>query len=279
MGNRQLSNIGRLIVSKAFVDNNSELLTYTYPEDNDYSGVVAAYVMFHGNGAIESKLHQLLAETGYTCDTMSGSPSDDNYVIARVSPAYQGSNFLENPALLISGIVGILLIMITGYLIIYNIFQISVIQDIQSYGQLKTLGTTKRQIKKLISKQAMLLSFIGIPFGLLIGFFVGRALVPFLMNGTVYASDAGVKVTANPIIFIGAALFALVTVIISVNKPAKIAVQYRLLKRSAILKMTQQHFKAKRRLIKSLYMEPKFIEWHYQILVGTRNVQFWLLFL
>ena len=86
---------------------------------------------------------------------------------SRNSPAYQGSNFLENPALLISGIVGILLIMITGYLIIYNIFQISVIQDIQSYGQLKTLGTTKRQIKKLISKQAMLLSFIGIPFGLL----------------------------------------------------------------------------------------------------------------
>ena len=179
--------------------------------------------MFHGNGAIEPKLHQLLAETGYTCDTLGGSPSDDDYVIARVSPAYQGSNFLENPALLISGIVGILLIMITGYLIIYNIFQISVIQDIQSYGQLKTLGTTKRQIKKLISKQAMLLSFIGIPFGLLIGFFVGRALVPFLMNGTVYAPDAGVKVTANPVIFIGAALFALVTVIISVNKPAQIA--------------------------------------------------------
>ena len=101
------------------------------------SGVVAAYVMFHGNGAIESKLHQLLAETGYTCDTMGGSPSDDNYVIARVSPAYQGSNFLENPALLISGIVGILLIMITGYLIIYNIFQISVIQDIQPTDSLK----------------------------------------------------------------------------------------------------------------------------------------------
>ena len=43
------------------------------------------------------------------------------------------------------------------------------------------------------------------------------------MNGTVYAPDAGVKVTANPVIFIGAALFALVTVIISVNKPAQIA--------------------------------------------------------
>ena len=92
----------------------------------------------------------------------------------------------------------------------------------------------------------MLLSFIGIPFGLLIGFFVGRALVPFLMNGTVYASDAGVKVTANPIIFIGAALFALVTVIISVNKPAKIAGSVSPIERSAILKMTQQQFQGKK---------------------------------
>ena len=117
-----LSNIGRLIVSKAFIDNNSELLTYTYPEDNDYSGVVTAYIMFDGSGAIEPKLQQLLSETGYTCDFMGGSTTDDNYIIARVSPAYQGSNFLENPALMISGIVGILLIMITGYLIIYNIF-------------------------------------------------------------------------------------------------------------------------------------------------------------
>lgn len=218
-----LSNIGRLIVSKAFVDSNAQLLTYTYPADNDYSGVVTAYLMFRGGGAVEPKLQQLLSETGYTCDTMGGSKADDNYVIARVSPAYQGSDTLENPALLLSGIAGILLIMMTGYLIIYNIFQISVIQDIQSYGQLKTLGTTKRQIGKLIRRQAFTLSAVGIPVGLLIGFFVGRALVPFLMDGTVYGSDAGVKVTANPIIFIGAALFAFGTVLISVRKPARIA--------------------------------------------------------
>jgi len=108
-------------------------------------------------------------------------------------------------------------------LIIYNIFQISVIQDIQSYGQLKTLGTTKRQIKRLINRQALRLSWIGIPIGLLIGFLIGRALVPFLMNGTSYTADAGVKVTINPLIFIGSAAFALFTVFVSVRKPAKIA--------------------------------------------------------
>lgn len=113
--------------------------------------------------------------------------------------------------------------MMTGYLIIYNIFQISVIQDIQSYGQLKTLGTTRRQIKKLISKQVMRLSCIGIPIGLLIGFFIGRSLVPFLMNGTAYTAAAGIKVSVNPLIFIGSAIFAWITVYISVRKPAKIA--------------------------------------------------------
>ena len=60
--------------------------------------------------------------------------------------------------MLISGIIGVALIVVTGYLIIYNIFQISVIQDIQSYGQLKTLGTTRRQIKRLINRQALRLS-------------------------------------------------------------------------------------------------------------------------
>ena len=42
---------GRLIVSKAFIDAHSDILTYTYPVDNDYSGVVTAYIMFQGTGS------------------------------------------------------------------------------------------------------------------------------------------------------------------------------------------------------------------------------------
>jgi len=69
----------------------------------------------------------------------------------------------------------------------------------------------------------MRLSCIGIPIGLLIGFFIGRSLVPFLMNGTAYTAAAGIKVSVNPLIFIGSAIFAWITVYISVRKPAKIA--------------------------------------------------------
>ena len=43
------------------------------------------------------------------------------------------------------------------------------------------------------------------------------------MNGTSYTADTGIKVTVNPLIFIGSAAFALFTVFVSVRKPAKIA--------------------------------------------------------
>ena len=112
-----LSNIGRIIISKAFIDSHADLLTYTYPVDNDYSGIVTAYIMFRGSGSVEEKLQQLLTETGYTCDTLGGQPTDENYIVARVSPAYQSSPISENSALFIAGIVGILAIMATGYLI------------------------------------------------------------------------------------------------------------------------------------------------------------------
>lgn len=217
-----LSGMGRIVVSRAYIDAHSDILTYTYPDDNDYSGIVSAYLMFRGNGNIEDKLNDLLTQTGYRSVDGTGA-AEGTTISARISPAYESSAAAANPALLFAGIAGLLLIIATGYLIIYNIFQISVLQDIQSYGQLKTLGTTQRQIKKIINQQALALSVIGIPIGLLVGFFIGKSLVPYLMNGTIYSSADGVSVSVNPWIFIGSALFSFFTVALSVQKPIKIA--------------------------------------------------------
>lgn len=217
-----LSGMGHIVVSKAYIDAHSDILTYTYPKDNDYSGVVTAYLMFRGSGNIEDKLNDLLTQTGYR--SVDGTGAAEGITIsARVSPAYESSTAAANPALLFAAIAGLLLIVATGYLIIYNIFQISVLQDIQSYGQLKTLGTTQRQIKKMINQQALALCVVGIPIGLLVGFFIGKALVPYLMNGTIFSSADGVSVSVNPWIFIGSALFSFFTVALSIRKPIRIA--------------------------------------------------------
>nr|WP_295974550.1 ABC transporter permease [uncultured Bacillus sp.] len=116
---------------------------------------------------------------------------------------------------------GILMIFIAGYLLIYNVFYISIAQDIRFYGMLKMLGTTAKQIRKIIYKKAIHLSLIGIPFGLALGWLVGRLLLPAIIG--MLGEDMRVVITANPLIFFAAVVFALITVFISCRKPAKIA--------------------------------------------------------
>jgi putative ABC transport system permease protein len=113
-------------------------------------------------------------------------------------------------------------VIFTGYLIIYNIFQISVTGDIRYYGLLKTIGTTPRQLRRIICQQAFCLSVIGIPVGLLLGYGVGVPLVPVILRATTLGADSA-TISVSPLIFLGAALFALLTVFFSCKKPAKMA--------------------------------------------------------
>lgn len=116
---------------------------------------------------------------------------------------------------------GIGVIFIAGYLLIYNVFYISIAQDIRFYGMLKTLGTTARQIRKIVYKKAIKLSLIGIPAGLLLGWPIGRLLLPFIVN--MLTDDIRVVTTANPVIFLVAIAFSMVTVFVSCRKPAALA--------------------------------------------------------
>lgn len=74
-------------------------------------------------------------------------------------------------------------IVLCGYLLIYNVFYISVSNDVQFYGQLRTIGTTSRQIGKIISRQAMKIACFGIIAGLLGSFALSIFFIPFALLG------------------------------------------------------------------------------------------------
>ena len=114
------------------------------------------------------------------------------------------------------------LVIFTGYLIIYNIFQISVTGDIRFYGLLKTIGVTPRKLKRIISLQALFLCVAGIPAGLLLGYGVGAFLTPVVMARTTFGASVS-TVSTSPLIFLASALFALLTVMLSCARPGKIA--------------------------------------------------------
>ena len=175
-------------------------------------------VMFNNAMNIREKLETVLKNHGYQNET----PGEENYLSIGVSWAHTASRFtIELDFTEAAAVVALLLLIVfTGYLIIYNVFQISVTNDIRFYGLLKTIGATGRQIKRIIRQQAFLLSCIGIPVGLLLGFVIGNVLTPVIMANMSYKNTF---VSFNPWIFIGAAVFSLITVFLSCARPGRMA--------------------------------------------------------
>ncbi|MDU7337606.1 MAG: FtsX-like permease family protein [Clostridium sp.] len=80
----------------------------------------------------------------------------------------------------------VLVIMMSGYFLIHNVFSISVASDIQWFGMMKTIGTTKKQLHSIYMMQMQFLAFAGISLGLLTGYGVGLLLAPEVIRMTDY---------------------------------------------------------------------------------------------
>ncbi len=195
-----------------------ELCALSKGEPNTLTGKWNLDVMFEDAMHIEENLLSILDAHGY----QSEEHMADNYIGIGVNWGYTGAKFAQSmdAGAVLTIVLMSLLIVFTGYLIIYNIFQISVTNDIRFYGLLKTIGTTGRQIKRIIRQQALILSLIGIPLGLLAGFLIGNRMTVFILEHMDYGHFI---VTFNPGIFVGAALFSLATVFLSCAKPGRMA--------------------------------------------------------
>ena len=193
------NNRGYVYVSTAFKDSIEVSLENS----------VSAMIRFQDNDNVEKSCEKLQRKIDFT--------DEQTFEIVPSGQANGGS-------LVLAVIVLAVLIAFSGYLLIYNILYISVVKDVQFYGRLKTIGTTKKQIKRIIYKQAVKISSIGIPIGLLLGAVVSFGLVPYFLN-MMYStnSDVGTKVSFSPLIFVGAAIFTFITAMIASMKPAKIA--------------------------------------------------------
>ena len=115
---------------------------------------VTAMIRFQGNDNADKNCERLRREIDFT--------EGQTFEIVPLEQANGGT-------IILAVIILAVFISFSGYLLIYNILYVSVVKDVQFYGRLKTIGTTQRQIKRIIYKQAIRISCIGIPIGLLLG--------------------------------------------------------------------------------------------------------------
>ncbi|MDO4275067.1 MAG: ABC transporter permease [Eubacteriales bacterium] len=205
--------ISLMIVSQSFMEENGAAFPNTYAFDKEISGTFFSNVILKNKTNVQGQLKEFARSAG-------GNPVDmtaDNYV--QCTDDSVAKVFMQ-PSVAAVVIGFIILFILCGYLLIYNIFDISVKQDVRQFGLLRTIGTTTRQIKKVVKRQAVTLTLIGLPIGLVTGLGVGYVLLPFVVK-SVNNNSAAVQFSVSPLIFAAAALFTIVTVIISTRKPVK----------------------------------------------------------
>ena len=106
----------------------------------------------------------------------------------------------------------IVIVLIGGYIVIQSIFRISINDKIRSYGQLRTIGATPKQIKRIVKREGRKLGSIGILVGTVLGVCCGFLLFSKGFNAVSYAVMVSLTLISGWIM-----------VSISIRKPVKIA--------------------------------------------------------
>lgn len=132
----------------------------------------------------------------------------------------------SNYSNLINSMAGMLIIMlslvsIACVIVIYNSFAISVMERKKQFGLFSSIGATKRQIKSTVLYEAMIVSLIGIPLGILSAY-LGIYVVVLIMNNLLKGMfSVGFHLSTYPLFIIIPIIFMVITIFVSASIPAK----------------------------------------------------------
>lgn len=115
-------------------------------------------------------------------------------------------------------------IVLFSVLVIYNIFQVGIVQKIREYGKLRAIGATKHQMRKLIFLEGMYMTVIGIPIGLILGIVTASLSFDWLMRLERVYRPAGYTFVSpiSPAIVFLAAVICFLTVCLALYRPIRL---------------------------------------------------------
>ena len=204
-----------VMVSEAFLEKRIDESTIAH--DASVPGSYCIRGSFATDEDVEGQLNTVIANAGFDPDAERG---EEGFVVHHTNPAYENRNEMGG-GMIAAAVFGVLMILLAGYLIIYNIFRISILKDIRLYGQLKTIGTSPKQLKYMVKRQGYLLALAGIPAGLILGWLLGNVLLPLIMASTTVGES--VFIMPHPAVWVVSAAFTFLTVWISCGRPGKLA--------------------------------------------------------
>lgn len=109
-----------------------------------------------------------------------------------------------------------------GVSLIYNSFAISVAERTRQFGMLSSIGASKRQLRRSVLFEALVLGAVGIPLGIALGVAGVAVTLHFTADalGNAISLDDGIPFAVSPLALAGCALFSLVILLVSAWIPA-----------------------------------------------------------
>ncbi|MBD5561641.1 ABC transporter permease [Clostridium botulinum] len=111
------------------------------------------------------------------------------------------------------------LIIVCTVAVIYNAFNISVAERINQFGVLRSIGATPGKIRKLVFKEAFIMSIIAIPIGILSGYLGIYTTIKLMSNSERFVFE-GLKIGFYKEVILICIVLTLITIILSVLGPA-----------------------------------------------------------
>lgn len=127
------------------------------------------------------------------------------------SKAFLDSLSINTQSVMIFGLAGSV-ILLACILVIYGVFYLSVIGRIHQFGQLRTIGMTKKQIQKFVSREGRQLYIRSAPIGIVIGSIAGYCMIP---------DGFSIPNTLLILVLVSAVTYAVT--MLSIRKPARLA--------------------------------------------------------
>ncbi len=118
---------------------------------------------------------------------------------------------VDMQSVMIYGLIGGV-ILLACVLVVYGVFYLSVVGRIHQFGQLRTIGMTKKQIQKFVSREGGILFWRSAPAGIGIGGIAGYFMIP-----------DGFSVWNGLLILVMVAAVVFLITMVSVRKPARLA--------------------------------------------------------
>lgn len=156
-------------------------------------------------------------------DENAGSDSVEfNETVLRLSA--ESINPATNRSLTLTLSFIIALVLICTIAVIYNAFNISVLERISQFGVLRCTGASPRQIKKIVLKEAGLMSLVGIPLGLFFGILsmkIVMYVIAMIKISESFDFFGDMQVVVSPVVLITSIILGLITVYLSALGPAR----------------------------------------------------------